>query len=85
MARYELILRLDGALWLRIISKPPLTQKNAMEGPNIPKEFKMPPGTGGNPCTRTNETWPYIAVLVNHCSRWLVVVASAHSDRLVVN
>ena len=26
MARYELILRLDGALWLRIISKPLLTQ-----------------------------------------------------------
>ena len=25
MARYELILRLDGALWLRIISKPLLT------------------------------------------------------------
>ena len=27
MARYELILKLDGALWLRIISKPILTQK----------------------------------------------------------
>ena len=27
MAQYELILRLDGALWLRIISKPLLTQK----------------------------------------------------------
>ena len=27
MARYELILRLDGALWLRIIVKPLLTQK----------------------------------------------------------
>ena len=27
MARYELILRLDGALWLRIILKPLLTQK----------------------------------------------------------
>ena len=27
MARYELILRLDGAPWLRIISKPLLTQK----------------------------------------------------------
>ena len=26
MAGYELILRLDGALWLRIISKPLLTQ-----------------------------------------------------------
>ena len=27
MARYELILRLDGALWLRIISGPLLTQE----------------------------------------------------------
>ena len=27
MARYELILRLDGALWLTIISKAPLTPK----------------------------------------------------------
>ena len=27
MARYELILKLDGARWLRIISKPLLTQK----------------------------------------------------------
>ena len=27
MARYELMLRLDGALWLRIILKPVLTQK----------------------------------------------------------
>ena len=29
MARYELILELEGALWLRIISKPLLTQKRA--------------------------------------------------------
>ena len=27
MGRYELMLRLDGALWLRVISKPLLTQK----------------------------------------------------------
>ena len=27
MARYELILRLDGALWLAIISEAPLTPK----------------------------------------------------------
>ena len=27
MAGYELILKLDGALWLRIISKPLLTQE----------------------------------------------------------
>ena len=31
MARYELILRLDGALWLRIIFKPLLTQKRAIK------------------------------------------------------
>ena len=35
MARYELILRLDGALWLRIILKPLLTPKRAMEWPKI--------------------------------------------------
>ena len=29
MARYELILRLDGALWLTIIFKPLLTPKRA--------------------------------------------------------
>ena len=29
MARYELILKLDGALWLRIIFKPLLTPKRA--------------------------------------------------------
>ena len=29
MARYELILKLDGALWLRIIFKPLLTPKMA--------------------------------------------------------
>ena len=44
MARYELILRLDGALWLRIILKPLLTQKwlikiqkNIEESKNDPK------------------------------------------------
>ena len=31
MARYELILRLDGALWLRIIFKPLLTPKRAIQ------------------------------------------------------
>ena len=31
MARYELILRLDGALWLRIILKPLVTPKGAMD------------------------------------------------------
>ena len=39
MARYELILRLDGALWLRIVSKPLLTQKiyiQIQRGPKHP-------------------------------------------------
>ena len=31
-ARYELILKLDGALWRTIISKTPLTPRKAMEG-----------------------------------------------------
>ena len=31
MARYELILRLDGALWLRIILKPLPTPKRAIK------------------------------------------------------
>ena len=31
MARYELILKLDGALWLRIILKPLLTPKGAIK------------------------------------------------------
>ena len=40
MAQYELILRLDGALWLRIILKPLLTSKRAMEWPKIRKKVK---------------------------------------------
>ena len=31
MARYELILRLDGALWLTIIAKTPLTSRRAIK------------------------------------------------------
>ena len=31
MARYELILRLDGALWLTIIFRPLLTPKGAIK------------------------------------------------------
>ena len=31
MARYELILRLEGALWLTIISGPLLTPKGAIK------------------------------------------------------
>ena len=34
VARYELILKLDGALWLRIIFKPLLTPKGAIQMPN---------------------------------------------------
>ena len=41
MARYELILRLDGALWLTIISKPLLTPQKAMKGSKNPEESKM--------------------------------------------
>ena len=37
MARYELILKLDGALCLTMISKTTLTPKKAMEGQKIPK------------------------------------------------
>ena len=40
MGRYGLILRLDGALWLRIISKPLLTQEMAMKDQTNPKETK---------------------------------------------
>ena len=38
MARYELILRLEGALWLTIISGPLLTQKGAIKDPQNPKK-----------------------------------------------
>ena len=37
MARYELILKLDGAIWLRIIFKPILTSKRAITIQNDPK------------------------------------------------
>ena len=37
MARYELILKLDGALWLKIISKPLLTKKMPIQIQNDPK------------------------------------------------
>ena len=40
MARYELILRLDGALWLRIMFKPLLTPTRAMESSKIRKKQK---------------------------------------------
>ena len=37
MARYELILKQDGAIWLRIISKPLLTPKGGVKDPQIVK------------------------------------------------
>ena len=43
MARYELILRLDGALWLRIILKPLLTPKGAIKTQNPKKVLKSVP------------------------------------------
>ena len=49
MARYELILKLDGALWLTIISKTPLTPRKAMEGPKNPKESKKCVSKGQDP------------------------------------
>ena len=39
MAWYELILRLDGALWLTIISKTPLTPRRAIKFKNRPTNF----------------------------------------------
>ena len=38
MARYELILRLDGALWLTIIFRPLLTPKSAIKIQKYPKK-----------------------------------------------
>ena len=35
MARYELILRQDGAIWLMIILKPLLAPKGAIQDPKI--------------------------------------------------
>ena len=48
MARYELILRLDGALWLRIVFQLLLTPQRPMDAPKFPKEFPCAP-TGGYP------------------------------------
>ena len=47
MARYELILRLDGALWLTIISKPPLTQKEGHGMTKKSKRIQHASGDGG--------------------------------------
>ena len=44
MARYELILRLDGALWLTIIFRPLLTPKGAIKiKQNLKKVLKSVP------------------------------------------
>ena len=53
MARYELILRLDGALWLRIILKPLLTPKGAFKTPKIPKHLSL--------------SWKVLAITIVHC------------------
>ena len=42
MACYELILRLDGDLWLTIISKTPLTPRRAIKIQNQQKVFFSP-------------------------------------------
>ena len=39
MARYELILKQDGAIWLRIILKPLLAPEGAIKDPKIPKKI----------------------------------------------
>ena len=42
MARYELILKQDGALWLRIISKPLLTLNMTMkDSQDPPKPYDL--------------------------------------------
>ena len=44
MARHELILRLDGALWLTIIFKTPLAPRRAMKIQNQQKKTESPRG-----------------------------------------
>ena len=51
MARYELILRLDGALCLSIISKPLLTPKGAIKDPKIQQKVKKVCATSANGLT----------------------------------
>ena len=52
MARYELILRLDGALWLKIILKSILTKKWLIKIQKWPQKGGSPSGGGrvGNVC-----------------------------------
>ena len=52
MARYELILRLDGALWLRIILKPLLTPKGAIK----PKTHAKPAKKSSLECVQMVNT-----------------------------
>ena len=87
MARYEFILRLDGALWLPIIFKPLLTPKGAIKDPKKSKKSKKIQGgplllstRGGGIGTRCNVVWQYgnivFAVL------WFVQGAEALLDEL---
>ena len=62
MAPYELILRQEEAILLRIISEPLPTPKRVMKGQKIQKNLKSSE-EGGNPFTGTNETWPCIQEL----------------------
>ena len=53
MARYELLLKLDGAPRHTIICKTPLTLRKAMEGPTNPKESNK--GCLNDPVNSTNQ------------------------------
>ena len=54
MARYELILKLDGALWPRIILKLLLTPKGAIEDPTNPKKVLKSAPNQPSFCFRVN-------------------------------
>ena len=54
IAWYELILRLDGALWHTIISGPLLTPKRPMESSNIRKKIKNLLELAKSPCFGTH-------------------------------
>ena len=43
VARYELILKLDGAIWLSIIFQPLLTPQKPFGRPNNPKTISVSP------------------------------------------
>ena len=54
MGRYELILKLDGALWPRIILKLLLTPKGAIEDPTNPKKVLKSAPNQPSFCFRVN-------------------------------